>query len=101
MAKYLLLRGSHSENGNLYNRGTEFESTNENLENHNSPGSVKFQRLDAQSAPPVAASPVVEKDIQKMTTAQLKAFAKTEGIDIEGAISKKEILEVIELETSG
>lgn len=69
--------------------GQDIIETDNNLLKHNSPGSVRFKRLDDV--------PETENDdrLSSMTVTKLREFAEGEGIDLGTSMLKNEILETI------
>ena len=124
MAKYKLLRGLHQEGkypeGHpdagkpiTYHPGDIIE-THRNLFRLNSPGAIKFQRIEAdakivlpkgpaeqleqkaeEQEAAMAEVPEVSDGLEELDVKALKSYAKEEEIDLGGAMKKDDILATI------
>lgn len=96
---FKLLRGVHSEGGNVYRKGDCFESKS-NLSVHNHKNSVRFQKLSAlptkeeQSALEVSPK-YTELELSSLRLTELQQLCEDEEIDIEGLRKKREIVDKI------
>lgn len=107
MTKFRVLRGIHSEGGVTYEAGGIVDSST-NLLRMNSPGSVKFVKVGQEPVLASASEPLQSPDqliptagdsLDAMTVAELREFAREEGIDLEGANRKDQIIEAIRAAT--
>ena len=67
--------------------------TDRDLEKRNRSGSIKYEKIDEKSV--VEDDERSYEDLDTMTVAQLRKYAKAEGIDLETATSKEEIANTI------
>ena len=104
---FRILEGLHSEGGKLYasrkaqknatleHHDGDIIHTNNDLTKHNFQHSKKFEVYSENVETEMVVDDDGDPKFDQMTIADLKAFAKENEIDLDGASKKDEILEII------
>ena len=94
MARFKVLTGKHHEGGRTYKTGEIVDSKSDLLKLNR--GSRKFERVtkedDEALAKKKAEAPSTLDELEKMTKADLEAFAADGGIDISGLKTKDQLI---------